>query len=206
MGLPDGLNIPVNTRMDVKAWRKAPLPPSELEPDNPRLLWAPTLESAAFERGQDENIHAVFHWEGDKSSEAYMIRGVCFNILTFAYPDQISVSGGPLNFYLNRELRDATKGGKGNFPGVTWYSPSHYIGTATFNGNAVLVFAIGDAPADNTFPTGLSLCLDALTLLPVWLDDAVYIYNFSYSTAADVQIDPQGPYLKAVQNRFGHWP
>jgi hypothetical protein len=102
---------------------------------------------------------------------------------------------------------DSSAGENGNLPTISGYSRSNFAGKATLNGNDVLVFAPGGKkPGVTTYPEGNSICLDAQTLLPVWVDDGPTIYTFTYTPDSNVQINPQGVYLKAIQNHFGHWP
>jgi len=200
-GLPGKLEIPPNTHMEVKVWSKNPGPPPQPSPENDkRVLWAPVLLDAVFDRGA-EDLHAVFHWEGNQTSEAFVIHGVAFNLLSFAFPDEIHASEEPVGFHLNRR-----SAGKSSFPGIPWYGPSHYVGTALLNGASVLVFAVVPLADPTSFPTGEAVCLDPQALLPVWSQDGDSIYAFTYTPASEVQIDPQGPYLNAVKARFGHWP
>ncbi len=205
-GLPNQLEIPVNTRIAIKVWRKTLLSPPP-QPNDPRLLWSPDLKSALIERNQSD-IHAVFYWEGGRSSEAYVIRGVSFNQYSAVYPDQINISGGPLGFSLTRRAEGSSNTA---FPGTSWYAPSCYVGIAALGAglaaNPVLVFVPGGAQTPGGgFPAGVSLCLDAKTLLPVRLDDGTFIYAFSCYPASDVRIDPQGAFLSAIQQQFGNWP
>jgi len=204
--LPAKLDIPANTRIEVKAWRKKPLPPPllPLAPDNPRFLWAPDLESAVIERNE-QDIHAVFHWQGGRSNEAFVIRNLCFTKPTFAYPNLVTVTGSVLNLRLNGQSQGA--GASGDFPGIDWYSPAAFAGKASFNGSSVLVFTPGGKKAAaDSFPAGEYVCLDSKSLLPVLLDNGFFIYTFTTSPALDVQIDPQGLYQEAMKKQFGHYP
>jgi hypothetical protein len=59
---------------------------------------------------------------------------------------------------------------------------------------------------DTGYPKGASFCIDATTLLPVWSTDGNSIYTFTYSPASNVQINPQGAFLRVIQAEFGHYP
>jgi hypothetical protein len=203
--LPAKLDIPINIHIDVTVRREKTLPP--LTPDelkSPALLWNPDLESATIERNE-RDVHAVFQWQGGHSSEAFIIRGLCFKTLSLAYPDAVAITGPALDLWVGR--LDPGEGSNGDFPDISWYTPSTYAGTASLNQNDVLVFAPGDKkPATTIYPEGTSLCLDAKTLWPVWLDDGVFIYTFTYTPDSNVQINPQGRFLKAIQRKFGQYP
>ncbi len=211
--LPAKLNIPLYTRIEVTAWIKGAPPRNPSQPpdrNNMSLLWDPHLESAVIESDQ-QDVHAVFQWEGGRSSEAFLIHGLCFRLTCLAYPQIVAITSSALDFWIGSQ--DPTEGMGGNFPGVSWYSPSAFAGTASLNGSRVFVFAPGgkktkgdEKPATDTYPEGPSFCLDSKTLLPVWLDDGKSLYSFTYLPAHNVQINPQGYYLRAIQRKFGHYP
>ncbi|MCE0499339.1 MAG: hypothetical protein LV481_15470 [Methylacidiphilales bacterium] len=202
--LPDKLNIPANTRIVVAAWTKGVNPSLPPDTKNMSLLWNPHLLSAVIESDQ-QNAHAVFQWEGGRSSEAFLIHGQCFRLICLAYPQTVAITSSGLDFWVSRQ--NPGEGAGGNFPGVSWYSPSAFAGTASLNGSNVLVFAPGPKkPGVTAYPEGASVCIDATTLLPVWLTDGRSIFSFTYSPAPNAQINPQGYYLQVIQKRFGHWP
>jgi hypothetical protein len=205
--LPDKLNVPPNMHIAVTAWVKgaAPRNPS-LPPDknNMSLLWDPHLESAVID-SNDKDAHVGFQWEGGRSSEAFLIQGACFRLTCLAYPQVVAMTGKALDFWVSRQSSD--NGASGTFPGVSWFSASTFVGKASLNGVDVFVLAPGGkGPGMDTFPAGESLCLDTKTLLPLRVDDGKSIYSFSYTPDHNVQIDPQGFYLKAIKNQFGHYP
>ena len=200
--LPAKLNLPPDTRIDVKVYAKNPRTETP-DPNSPRLIWDPDLESAVIEKNQ-RDVHAVFQWEGGRSSEAFVINGIGFRTLSLAYPDTIAMAEPIVSFWVNKQTRGGGTGG--DFPGILWYSPATFAGMATLNGAPVLVFAPGDKSALTAYPDGDSICLDATTLLPVWMSGGKSIFTFAYTPDTDVKIDPQGAFLKAVQNKFGHWP
>lgn len=203
--LPKTLEIPRNMRIDVSVWRKKPIHyPSPPNPNSLDILMDPDLEGAVIERA-DDDIHATFHWQGDRTSEAFIIRGFGFRKVNFATPNLVVPSMAPMNFWLNRQ--DLTGGAADEFPGISWYAPSAYAGTASFKGSAVLVFAQNGVPSGAAgYPEANSVCLDPKTLAPLYLDDGVRVFTFTYTPDANVQIDPQGPYLQAIQKHFGHYP
>jgi hypothetical protein len=209
--LPDKINIPPNIHIDVAGWTPGVDPSKPPDTKNLSLLWSPHLLSAVIESDQ-ENAHAVFQWEGGRSSEAYLIKGKCFRLTCLAYPQLVSETSSGMDFWVSRQ--QPNEGNSGTFPGLSWYSPATFAGTASLNGSTVLVFTPGEKkpPVDNkkapatTYPAGDSVCLDSKTLLPVWLTDGYSIFTFTYTSASNVQINPQGFYLRAIQNKFGHWP
>ncbi len=95
--LPKTLDIPRNMRINVKVWRKKPLPIYPPVPNDISLLMDPDLESAVIERAQ-EDVHVTFHWQGEQSSEAFIIHGLCFRKPDLRYPDLMIASGPALNF------------------------------------------------------------------------------------------------------------
>jgi hypothetical protein len=207
--LPAKLDLPFNTRVDVTASRVIPLP-APAQPNDPRLGWDPDLKSAVIERGP-RDVHAVFNWEGGRSTEAFVIHNTCFRIYSLSYPDLVGTSGSVLNFRVNHT--NSAEGSSGDFPGIYWYSPSIFCGTASVNGSRVYVFAPGQKKTDagkvdaSVYPGGRSICLDSKTLLPVYLNDGEnFIYTFTYSPDPNVQINPQGNFLKQIQKRLGHYP
>jgi hypothetical protein len=208
--LPAKLNIPPNTRIEVTASTPGINPAAPPDPTNIGLLFNPCLLSAVIESDQ-KNAHAVFQWEGRRSSEAFLINNECFRSICLAYPQTIATTGPALNFSLGSI--EQAEGSGVSFPGVTWYSPSTFVGTAQVNGSNVLVFSpIEKKPKDNkqpgaeTYPEGPSVCLDSQTLLPVWLTNGKSVFGFTYTPDHNVQINPQGYYLKAIERKFGHWP
>jgi hypothetical protein len=206
---PAKLNIPANTRIEVTGWTKGVDPSLPPDTKNLSLLWNPHLLNAVIESDQ-QNVHAVFQWDGGRSSEAFIIKGLCFRLICLAYPQTVAVTSSGLDFWVSRQ--DPGEAAAGNFPCISWYHSSDFVGTASLNGNKVLVFAPGKkaagtaTPTVDTYPVGASLCLDPTTLLPAWLTDGKTIYSFTYLPAHNVQINPQGYYLKAIQSRFGHYP
>ena len=201
--LPSLLNMPPNTRIEVTCTRRIPRaqPPAS---NNPFLVWDPDLQSAEIEKGA-RDTHAVFHWEGAQKSEAFIIRGMGFRQGSLVYPNTVRLTGPTLDFRVN--AMDDSEGTSGDFPGLAWYKPSDFVGTATLNGGRVLVFAPGEQKSDSTtYPSGDSICLDPKSLLPVWLGDSMSIYTFTYAAAPDVQISPQGMFLSVIQRKLGHYP
>ncbi len=210
--LPAKMNIPPNTRIEVAAWTKGVNPSLPPDTKNLSLLSDPCLLSAVIESDQ-QNVHAVFQWEGGRSSEAFIVNGLCFRLTCLAYPQVVAITSSALDFWVSRQ--DPDEGTGGNFPCTSWYSPSAFAGTASLNGSTVLVFTPGEkkppvdkdkSPEATTYPTGLSFCLDTKTHLPVWLTDGTSIFTFTYTPAPNVQVNPQGFYLTAIQRKFGHWP
>jgi hypothetical protein len=201
--LPGKLNIPANTRVEVTGARKSPIyrPPAA---NAQRLLFSPDLVSAIIERGA-RDVHATFNWEGGRSSEAFIIHGMCFRPASLAFPNSVTTTSPYITFQLNSEY--SNEGAGGDFPSVAWYSPSTFAGTATINGNKVLVFAQSGAnPKATVYPDGDSVCLDASTYLPVWVADGRFVYTFTYVAAPNVQIEPTGMMLSVIQRQFGHYP
>jgi hypothetical protein len=201
--LPAKLNIPANTRVEVTGARKSPIyrPPAA---NAQRLLFSPDLVSAIIERGA-RDVHATFNWEGGRSSEAFIIHGAGFRAASLAFAGSVTVTSPYISFRLSGG--DSNEGAAGDFPSVAWYSPSTFCGTATMNGNSVLVFAqIGSNAKTATYPDGNSVCLDASTFLPVWVADGNFVYTFTYVAAPNVQIEPTGMMLSVVQRQFGHYP
>jgi hypothetical protein len=203
--VPKTLEIPKNMRIEVSVWRKKPIhyatPPDF---NNLDFLVDPDLESATIERG-DQDIHVSYNWQGNRSSEVYVINGLGYRKVNLAYPNLVVPSQSPINFWLNRQNLG---GGKlEDFPGITWYSPSSFAGTASLNGGTVLVFA-ADAikPGTTTYPEANSICLDPKTHLPLYMDDGVRILTFTYTSDSNVQMNPQGPYLDAIKKHLGHYP
>jgi hypothetical protein len=208
--LPAKMNVPADTRIEVTAWTKGVNPSLPADTKNLSLLWSPHLLSAVIESDK-QNSHAVFQWEGGRSSEAFLINGLCFRLTCLAYPQLVSVTSTGLDFWISRQ--NPTEGDSGTFPGASWYRPSSFAGTASLNGSKVLAFSpvarktgAEQPSADTVYPDGPSLCLDPITLLPVWLNDGTSIYSFTYIPAHGVQINPQGFYLKAIVAKFGHYP
>jgi hypothetical protein len=211
--LPAKLNIPANTRIEVTGARRNPIyrPPAQ---NAQRLLYAPDLVSAVIERGSSD-VHATFQWEGGRSSEAFIIHDVCFRTPCLAFPDSITIAPPYICFQLNSQ--NSNDGSGGSFPSISWYKPSTFAGKATVNGNRVLVFAPSqekqnanapgtEKPSTDTYPDGDSICLDATTLLPVWIADDKFVYTFTYIAAPNVQIEPKGMMLTVIQRQFGHYP
>jgi hypothetical protein len=205
LNLPATLDVPKNMRIEVKVWRKKPIHyPTPPDPNSMDIMMDPDLESATVERDQ-QNIHATFNWQGGRTSEAFVIGGYCFRKINFRYPDLVMASGPVLNFWLNRPGLDDI--GHGDFPGITWYTPSTFVGTASVNGTSVLVFAqYPIKPGTDTLPDGNYVCLEPKTFLPLYMDDGIRVFTFTYTPDSNIQINPQGPYLKAIQKQFGHWP
>jgi hypothetical protein len=201
--LPAKLNIPANTRLEVKGARKVPIyrPP---EANAQRLLFSPDLVSAVIERGA-RDVHATFNWEGGHSSETFIVHGVGFRTASLAFPNSVTVTSPYIEFQLGAGYSNEGEGG--DFPSVAWYSPSTFAGKATINGNSVLVFAqIGANPKATSYPDGDSVCLDASTLLPVWIADGRFVYTITYIPAPNVQIEPKGMMLSVIQRQLGHYP
>ena len=207
--LPAKLDFPSNTHIDMTVAPKVPLPPiPPAQMNNPCLLSNPLLESAAIESNQ-QDIHATFHWQGGRSSEAFIVHGICFRLSNLALPQNVTMMGSSLDLWLNRVViynGAEPAGGGGNIPEVSWYSPSTFVGTASYNGSSVYVFSPIGKKADMKSYPKVSICIDPKSLLPVYIDDNTLVLTFAYTPDPNVQINPQGAYLKAIVAKFGHYP
>jgi hypothetical protein len=201
--LPKVLDIPKNMRIEVGVWRKIPIRSTKpIDPNNSSMLMDPDLESAVIERGEGD-VHAIFNWQGGRSSEAFVIKGLCYRKVNFAYPDAVIMTEAPMNFWLNRQ--DLSGTATGNFPGIGWYVPSKFVGTASLYGTKVLVFA-QNPPKGDAYPEAYSVCLDSKTHSPLYMDDGIRVFSFTYIPSPNVQITPQGPYLEMIKRHLGHYP
>jgi len=201
--LPQTLVIPKNMRIEVSVWRKKPIHyPAPPDPNSLDILMDPDLESAVIERNADD-IHVTFHWQGGHTSEAFIIRGFCFRMVNLKYPTLVIPSKIPLNFWLNRQ--DLSGETSDDFPELGWYAPKNFAGTASLNGADVLVFPQDHVTAGTkVLPDSNYVCLDSVTHLPIYLDDGLRVFTFTYTPDSNIQINPQGAYLKAIQKQFGH--
>ncbi len=202
--LPPDLEIPRNMHIEVTAARKKPFiyktPPN---PDSLDFFLDPDLENAVIDRNS-QDAHLTFHWQENRTSEAFIIGGFTFRMVDLRYPQQIIISTLPLNFWLNRQTQDTGK--PYDFPGVSMYAPTNFAGTASLNGNSVLIFAPGGKPKDGTYPEANTLALDSATRLPLYLDDGVRVFTFTCVPDPNIQIDPQSSYLQKIKQQLGHYP
>ena len=198
--LPARLELPPFTRMSVHAHRKVALPPGYAATEK-HLLWSPDLLDAAFESDR-KNLQATYHWEGGATTHGYQVGGTVFFVPSLKNPDGVGSLAGVLGFALNRN--PLVEGARGrDFPGVDWYGPDHYAGTVQLAGRKAYVFVLNFSRAAGSVEAlpirGDALYLDAKTLLPVLLDGGAFGYVFDYAAAPGLKIDPQGPYLQAMQ-------
>jgi hypothetical protein len=204
--VPLKMNIPLLTQVTVQVHRKIPLPAAILA-DRDRLWSDPDLQTAVFEN-DGKTVHAVYQWEGGRSSEGYSLQGTAFHLGTLKYPELIQDTPSSLGYFLSSYYRIThPEQSGGNFPGLDWYAPERYAGTANLQGESVLVFT--SRPLEPTeiasFPPklGYTLYVDQTTLRPALFDAFVFAYTFSYTPAPTLRIHASGPYLKAIQQKFG---
>jgi len=203
--LPAVIEIPSNTHIEVRVWRKKPFhyqtPP---DPNSLEFLMDPDLESAVIDRSA-RDAHVVFHWEENRTSEAFIVHGFTFRLIDLRFPNQVIISSNPLNFWLNRGEPDGNS--PYNFPGLDTYAPGNFVGTASFNGAPVWVFAPdGKKPGDTSYPQSNSVAIEPKALVPLYLDDGVRVFTFSYTPDSKIVINPEGAYLQKIQKQLGHYP
>ncbi len=145
--MPDKIFIPPNVSVTIKAGRIGEKPVGATpQQERDRLMWDPDLVTAVIRRDSDA-VLGEYLWEGEARTSAFQRDGVTFRQGALEYPNDIIVSNdaGALTLFLTRQGFVEGKVQAG-FPGLDWYSPQAFAGTAKLRGKNVLLFSAGKLP------------------------------------------------------------
>ncbi len=140
--LPKRLVLPPNITVTYKAGRIGEKPAGATpQAEKSRLSWDPDLIAAVIRRDSDA-VLADYLWEGEARTSAYQKDGVIFRQAALEFPDDILVStdAGALSLYLTMQVYNPARFHAG-FPGLDWYQPETYAGTAKLRGKSMLLFS-----------------------------------------------------------------